>query len=261
MNIDQIKSKNRVLKHGEVLTPDWVVNRMLDLIPKDGMKINSRYLENSCGEGAFLVEILRRKLDLVFEEYFEIEDRMFYTIVAVSNIYGLELLIDNVETTKLRLNALVKEYFMNQYKLSVDLRFYKVISHILNINIINMNALTHQIPLSEKNVILFDDCENIIYSNELSRISEWEINLKTKEIKRVEYFYRDIVREQEDRFHYEKTLKTTEPMQLSLFDSDKNIDLFDIDNYVRVAKPIRSFEQVMFINLNKAAILGEKKYE
>lgn len=257
MNSNQIKSKNRVLKHGEVLTPSWVVNDMLDLIPDDGTKISSRYLENSCGEGAFLTEILKRKLEMVFKYYSETKEREFYTIVALTNIYGLELLKDNVETTKERLQELVKDYFINRYKENVDTQFFKVIDHILDINIINMNALTFQIPLSNNNELLLDKCGNILYSDELSRISEWQIDYKTREIKRVEYYYRDIVKEQEDRFYYEKMLKTTEPLQLSFFDSDLNSDLFDIDNYVRVAKPVRLFEQLLFINLINAAVVED----
>lgn len=263
MNSNQIKSKNRVLKHGEVLTPSWIVNDMLDLIPNDGTKINSRYLENSCGEGAFLIEVLKRKLELVFNTYSEPKDREFYTVVATTNIYGLELLKDNVETTKERLRKLIKEFFVKRYQVNVDRLFFKVIDHILDINIINMNALTYQIPLSIDNELLLDENGNILYSNEPSRISEWEIDYNTREIKRVEYYYRDVVNEQEDRLYYEMMLKTTEPLQLSLFDSDKESNLFDFDNYVRIAKPIRVFEQTPYINLINAAVLegaeNEKK--
>jgi RNA processing factor Prp31 len=255
MNSNQIKSKNRVLKHGEVLTPSWVVNDMLDLIPDDGTKISSRYLENSCGEGAFLTEILKRKLEVVFKNYRNTKEREFYTIVALTNIYGLELLKDNVETTKERLREIIKDYFTNRCQVNINIQFLKVIDHVLDINIINMNALTYQIPLSNNNELLLDECGNILYSNELSRISEWQIDYKTKEIQRVEYYYRDIVKEQEDRFYYEKMFITTEPLQLSLFDSDLNSDLFDIDNYVRIAKPIRLFEQILYIKLINAAVV------
>lgn len=56
-NFEQIKSKERVNNHGEVLTPDWLVKDMLDLLPKSVSNIEARYLETSAGEGAFLVEI------------------------------------------------------------------------------------------------------------------------------------------------------------------------------------------------------------
>ncbi|TLS35404.1 hypothetical protein [Pseudalkalibacillus caeni] len=261
MKNNQIKSKNRVLKHGEVLTPTWVANNMLDLIPADGMKISSRYLENSCGEGAFLIEVLKRKLKMVFENYSETRDREFYTIVSIANIYGLELLKDNVETTKECLREIVMEYFIYQYQENVTTQFYKVIDHILDFNIINMNALTSQIPLSNNNELLLDECGNILYSDELSRISEWQIEYNTRAIKRVEYYYRDIVKEQEDLFYYEKMLKTTEPLQLSLFDSDVDSDLFDIDTYVRAAKPIRLFEQISYMNLINAAVVEGEENE
>ncbi|WP_017471515.1 hypothetical protein [Amphibacillus jilinensis] len=261
MNTNQIKCKNRVLKHGEVLTPSWVVNDMLDMIPDDATKISSRYLESSCGEGAFLIEILKRKLEMIFKKYSETKNREFYTIVAITNIYGLELLKDNVETTKERLRTLIKEYFIDRYKVNVDTQFYEVIDHILDINIINMNALTYQIPLSNNNELLLDKCGNILYSNETSRISEWKIDYNTMEITRVEYYYRDIVKEQEDQFYYEKMLKTTEPLQLSLFDSDIDSGLFDIDTYVRVATPLNLFEQISYINLINATVVEGENNE
>lgn len=259
MNINQIKSKSRVLKHGEVLTPAWVVNDMLDLIPKEGMKISSRYLENSCGEGAFLTEILNRKLAKVFNSYNEAKDREFYTIVGLTNIYGIELLKDNVETTKQRLREIVKDYFINKSQVTVNIHFFKLIDYILDVNIINMNALTYRIPLSRSNDLLLDDCGNILYSNELGRISEWQIDYDTRKVERVEYYYKDIVREQEDRYYHDQALKEAEPLQLNLFDSD--FSLFDIDNYVRVAKPIRLFEQTIYTNIINAAIVEERENE
>ncbi|PMC35503.1 hypothetical protein CJ195_19040 [Bacillus sp. UMB0899] len=257
MDINQIKSKNRVLDYGEVLTPSWLVNKMLDLIPREGTKISSRYLENSSGEGAFLLGILNRKLELIFNTYSDTKDREFYTIVGIANIYGLELLKDNVEVSKSRLLDLVEDYFTSRYEIKTDLRFFGVIAHIINVNIMNMDALAYKTPLFNNNELLKDNNGNIVYSNELGKISEWEIDYKTREIKRVEYYYRDIVQEQEDHFYYEKMLKTTEPLQLSLFESDKENDLFDFDTYVRVAKPYRIFEKTSYINLVDAIIVED----
>ena len=59
-----IKSKQRVKDYGEVYTPDNIVRDMLDLLPHDTRTIDSTYLEPSCGNGQFLAEILRRKLEL-----------------------------------------------------------------------------------------------------------------------------------------------------------------------------------------------------
>jgi hypothetical protein len=257
MYIDQIKSKNRVLDHGEVLTPSWLVNEMLDLIPADGTKISSRYLENSSGEGAFLVEILRRKLEFIFNTFNDKKDREFYTVVGITNIYGLELLKDNVEISKSRLLDLVKHCFIPLYELNDNIQFFKVINHIININIINMDALTYKTPIFKNNELYRDESGNIVYSNELGVISEWEIDYKTRVIKRVEYYYRDIIKEQEDRFHFNKIQNKFKPFQLSLFDSNMESDFFDSDTYIRVAKPIRTFEKASYINLINALLVKD----
>lgn len=64
----QIKSKERVAERGEVFTAEREVNAMLDLVKQETERIDSRFLEPACGNGNFLVEILRRKLSLVSNE-------------------------------------------------------------------------------------------------------------------------------------------------------------------------------------------------
>ena len=56
-----VKSKQRVADHGEVFTPAWMVEAMLDLVKAETERIDSRFLEPACGDGNFLVQILRRK--------------------------------------------------------------------------------------------------------------------------------------------------------------------------------------------------------
>ena len=58
----QIKSRERVAAHGEVFTSEREVNAMLDLVKQETERIDSRFLEPACGDGNFLIEILRRKL-------------------------------------------------------------------------------------------------------------------------------------------------------------------------------------------------------
>ena len=64
-NWGQVKSKKRVKDHGEVFTPQHIVNDMLDLVKQETERIDSRFLEPACGTGNFLVETLRRKLAVV----------------------------------------------------------------------------------------------------------------------------------------------------------------------------------------------------
>ncbi len=69
MYMSLIKSKQRVVDHGEVLTAEREVNAMLDLVKRETERIESRFLEPACGTGNFLVEILRRKLAVVGARY------------------------------------------------------------------------------------------------------------------------------------------------------------------------------------------------
>src|SRR5882762_7915380 len=67
--ISQVKSKQRVADHGEVFTPEWMVQAMLDLVKAETERIDSRFLEPACGSGNFLAKILRRKLAAVELKY------------------------------------------------------------------------------------------------------------------------------------------------------------------------------------------------
>ena len=60
-----IKSRKRVADHGEVFTPAWMVEAMLDLVKGETERIDSRFLESACGSGNFLIRILQRKLAAV----------------------------------------------------------------------------------------------------------------------------------------------------------------------------------------------------
>ncbi len=64
-----IKSKDRVVDHGEVFTPAWMVEAMLDLVKAETERIDSRFLEPACGSGNFLVKVLQRKLLAVELKY------------------------------------------------------------------------------------------------------------------------------------------------------------------------------------------------
>jgi hypothetical protein len=94
-----IKSARRVKEHGEVFTPQHIVKLMLDQeeLKPDLNSLTATFLEPAAGEGAFLTEILRRKLRLArklgnnFTEYEE------NALLALSSLYGIELLEDNVE--------------------------------------------------------------------------------------------------------------------------------------------------------------------
>ncbi|GAA3650668.1 hypothetical protein [Asaccharospora irregularis] len=240
-NYEQIKSRERVNNHGEVLTPEWLVRDMLDLLPRGVSKIQSRYLETSAGEGIFLVEILRRKLDTVFRMYNKASDREFFTIVALCNIYGLELLKDNVEVIKIRLEMIVKDFFINKNNMTTSNIFFDIIKMILDINIINMDSMKFKEPVfDDDKQIMLNSNGGFIYKDELARISEWEFDYGNKKVKRIEYYYEDLVNKQKEEY----LLKEQEKESVKKSD---NIKLNE-DCYIKKAK---KYEQVSFLdNLN-----------
>ena len=99
--IKQIKSKQRVADHGEVFTREQEVNAMLDLVKDETLRIESRFLEPACGDGNFLIQILKRKLKIVEKNYRTSQrEYEFYAVLAICSIYGIELLKDNVEACR-----------------------------------------------------------------------------------------------------------------------------------------------------------------
>ena len=101
-NTKQIKSRQRVADHGEVFTNPREVNAMLDLVRDESFRLDSRFLEPACGDGNFLIEILRRKLSLI-ENIKSQTEWEFKSLIAVGSCYGIELLEDNAEACRLRL--------------------------------------------------------------------------------------------------------------------------------------------------------------
>lgn len=139
----QIKSKRRVADHGEVFTAEREVNAMLDLVKAETERIDSRFLEPACGEGAFLAEILRRKLAVVKRRYGKSAyDYERYAVLAVTSIYGVELLPDNAEACRARLFAIWdSEYTANAGKQAND-ACRETVKFILRKNILCGDALT-----------------------------------------------------------------------------------------------------------------------
>ena len=103
-NTKQIKSRQRVAQHGEVFTNPREVNAMLDLVRDESFRLDSRFLEPACGDGNFLIEILRRKLSLLKDIKTPTEWE-FKSLIAVGSCYGIELLEDNAEACRERLFA------------------------------------------------------------------------------------------------------------------------------------------------------------
>jgi len=134
-----LKSKQRVADHGEVFTPRWMVESMLDLVKDETERIDSRFLEPACGSGNFLVEILRRKLAAVECRYGKSEfERRHYALLALMCIYGIELLADNIAECRANLLEILARY------LNVDESddLYRAASCVLSQNLVHGDALT-----------------------------------------------------------------------------------------------------------------------
>jgi hypothetical protein len=139
----QTKSKRRVTDHGEVFTAEREVNAMLDLVKQETERIDSRFLEPACGNGNFLAEILRRKLVVVKSRYKRNpDDYERYTVIAVSSIYGIDLLQDNVDECRSRLFDIFNAEYSAVCKKNANDDTRETVRHILQHNIICGDALT-----------------------------------------------------------------------------------------------------------------------
>lgn len=110
------RTQARIKATGEVFTPTPLVQTVLNGLPQELFKDPDKtFLDNSCGDGQFLSEVLIRKMEngISFEE-------------ALSTIYGVDLMQDNVDLCRERL-----------------LCGQEHLRHIVEQNIVCHNALTY----------------------------------------------------------------------------------------------------------------------
>ena len=138
-----IKSKRRVADHGEVFTPGWLVEKMLDLVKGESERIDSRFLEPACGSGNFLVPVLQRKLAAVETKYGKSDfEKRHYALLAVMCTYGIELLADNIAECR----ADMLEAFAHYLNLIETDEFYRAALYVLSQNLVHGDALTMRMP-------------------------------------------------------------------------------------------------------------------
>jgi hypothetical protein len=134
-----IKSKSRVADHGEVFTPPWLVEKMLDLVGGETERIDARFLEPACGSGNFLVPIVQRKLAAVELKFGKSEfEKGHYALLALMCAYGIELLPDNI--VECRTNIL--EVFADYLSLQEADELYLAASYVLSLNLVHGDAMT-----------------------------------------------------------------------------------------------------------------------
>lgn len=212
----QVRSRERVVAHGEVFTAPREVNAMLDLVKTETERIDSRFLEPACGDGNFLIEILRRKLQVVAEKgRGNPSEYELLACQAVSTVYGIELLPDNAEACRQRLWNFVVEQW--QCHVAADSRpaapedsdFCRSVAYLLQRNIICGDALTYQTVGPHPQPIFF---------------SEW--TFIGQRVRRTDYRYDFMVRKQH---------------QYSLFDEAGEVKTFD--------EPVREYPTMHFLKL------------
>jgi len=154
-NMSQVKCKTRVAAHGEVFTHEREVNAMLDLVKNETERIDSRFLEPACGTGNFLAEILRRKLEIVKNRYKKSQlEYERYAIVAISSIYGIDILEDNVSECRHRLYDIFESQYSELFKSKTKEACKQSAAYILSKNILWGDALTlNRADEKEKHII------------------------------------------------------------------------------------------------------------
>ncbi|MBS4009880.1 MAG: N-6 DNA methylase [Roseovarius sp.] len=134
-----IKSKKRVADHGEVFTPEWMVDAMLNLVKEESERIDSRFLEPACGSGNFLVKVLKRKLCAVELKFGKSEfEKRQYALLALMCAYGIELLEDNIIECRANMLEVLADYL----RIDEADDLYGAASHVLSLNLIQGDALS-----------------------------------------------------------------------------------------------------------------------
>jgi hypothetical protein len=182
LDTDQlIISRQRVEDHGEVFTGKREVNAMLDLVAQETERIESRFLEQACGTGNFLVEILSRKLTVVGLRYKQSQaDYEWYAAIAVSSVYGIDIQHDNVQNCRNRLFSIVDNQYLSFYKGKTKEKWRNAIHYLLEKNIVWGDALSLKTVGEHPKSIIFP---------------EWS-PLKGGMFKRRDFSYEDIMPEE-----------------------------------------------------------------
>ena len=220
-----IKSKHRVQKHGEVFTPAWMVQKMLDTpgVKESCENVSATFLEPAAGDGNFLLAILERKLQAVVDQY---DERNWKTksLIAVSSIYGIEFLEDNLEVARSRMFLYYLDWYEKQFgtRLSSKSDIYQSAHYLIHKNIIRGNTLTKEHPVTGEPIMF----------------NEWQIvKGRPSTVRKIPFAFAELFGEKVE--HDNGVVEG----QLSLFDFD------DDDSEQK--------EEIKEINIQKVYMLGD----
>jgi hypothetical protein len=208
----QVKSKKRVADHGEVFTNQREVNAMLDLVKHETERIDSRFLEPASGNGNFLAEVLKRKINVIDHKYSHTQiEWERYAVLAVCNIYGVDILEDNAEECRKRLFNIFKEHYNALFADKCKHEVLRSLDFLLHRNILWGDALDFTNPQTKQPIIF----------------SEWSAVNGTM-LKRRDYMFKFLV---ENSF------------QTSLFNDEGNAAAID--------EPVKDFPLIHFLKLGE----------
>lgn len=165
-----IKSRKRVRNYGEVFTPEKIVKMMLDLPGIRGacQDLTATFLEPAVGEGAFLVEVLSRKMSMVAKNYNDTITRYEnYSLLALSTLYGIELLEDNAQRCVMNMLQAYYEAYQRQARKHGQNPKPKVLESaklIISKNIVQGNFL-NQLSISGKPLVFSEWAPTNIHKN------------------------------------------------------------------------------------------------
>lgn len=206
----QVKTKKRVADHGEVFTSDREVNAMLDLVKQETERIDSRFLEPACGNGNFLAEVLKRKLAVVENRYSKSQlEWERNSLIAISSIYGVDILEDNTLECQERLFAIFSKIYVDSFGIDTKIELLKSIKFILKRNILWGDALDFTNPVTKKPIVF----------------SEWSV-INENMLKRRDYVFKFLV----EQTH-----------QFSMFNDEGNAAAID--------EPVKDFPLIHFLKL------------
>lgn len=179
------QQSERTRQHGEVFTPRWICDVMIDHLDKEwfGVKeidflssmdvlfvkkkwkkyVDSKRLEITCGEGPFLVQrydvstgniipvperkgILDRKLQVV-SRYAETEEEWeIWARRAYEATYGYEFQGDNLLISRVNFMMTYREFYQKRWQKEPEFSEWEKIENIITWNLWQMDGLTGEIP-------------------------------------------------------------------------------------------------------------------
>ena len=134
-----------MVDHGEVFTPPGLVRDMLDLpgVADECRRVDARFLEPACGDGNFLTEVLRRRLDAVTGQHpkHALIPWERDALRGLANLYGIEKQHDNVGRCRDRLVELFESTYVTRFRNAARPAVVGAARHLVRANIHYGDAL------------------------------------------------------------------------------------------------------------------------